>query len=143
MKMRQQFPESVKDIMDSDERVVTLLGDIGVWAFHPVAERYPERVSNIGILEQSMIGVAAGMAKTGLIPIVHTIAPFIVERAYEQLMLDFGYQGVGGNFVGVGASYDYSGLGFTHYCPADVNILSSIPNMQIVLPGTAKEFDVL
>ncbi len=143
MKMRQQFPRSIGEIMDRDERVVTLLGDIGVWSFHEVAERHPSRVSNIGILEQAMIGVAAGMAKTGLIPVVHTIAPFIVERAYEQLMLDFGYQGLCGNFIGVGASYDYSGLGHTHYCPGDVDLLSVIPNMQIVLPGTAEELDRL
>lgn len=143
MKMRQQLPRSVRQIMDCDDRVIALLGDIGVWSFHEAAEQYPGRVNNIGILEQAMIGVAAGMAKTGLIPMVHTIAPFIVERAYEQLMLDFGYQKLGGNFISVGASYDYSGLGYTHYCPGDVNLLSVIPNMQIVLPGTAAEFDAL
>ena len=143
MKIRQQFPLSVKEAMDLDNRVVTLLGDIGVWSFHKAKEEYPDRVYNIGILEQATISVAAGLAKTGLIPVVHTIAPFLVERAYEQLMIDFGYQGLGGNFISVGASYDYAGLGSTHYCPADVNILSNIPGMQVVLPGTAQEFETL
>lgn len=143
MKMRQQFPLSVGQSLDDNEKVVVLLGDIGVWSFHKYKEKYPDRIYNIGILEQATISAAAGLAKTGMIPVVHTIAPFIAERAYEQLKLDFGYQNIGGNFVSVGASYDYSGLGTTHYCPADVNILSSIPNMQIILPGTAEEFDSL
>ena len=81
MKIRQQFPLSVKEAMDLDNRVVTLLGDIGVWSFHKAKEEYPDRVYNIGILEQATISVAAGLAKTGLIPVVHTIAPFLVERA--------------------------------------------------------------
>ena len=143
MKMRQQFPVTVERLMGENDNIVTLLGDIGVWSFNSAKIKYPDRVYNIGILEQAMIGTAAGLAKTGMIPIVHTIAPFIVERAYEQLKLDFGYQKMCGNFVSVGASYDYSGLGMTHYCPADINILSSIPNMQLVLPGNAEEFDAL
>lgn len=143
MKMRQQFPVTVERLMGENNKIVTLLGDIGVWSFNSASIKYPDRVYNIGILEQAMIGTAAGLAKTGMIPIVHTIAPFMVERAYEQLKLDFGYQKMRGNFVSVGASYDYSGLGMTHYCPADINILSSIPNMQIVLPGNAEEFDAL
>lgn len=143
MKMRQQFPLSVLETMDNDDKVVVLLGDIGVWSFHKAKEKYPERVYNIGILEQATISLAAGMSKVGLIPVVHTIAPFLVERAYEQIKVDFGYQNIGGNFISVGASNDYSGLGYTHYCPADVNVLSNIPNMQIVLPGTDEEFDLL
>lgn len=143
MNMRQQMVKSVEDVMNTDSSTITLLGDIGVWGFRNAKADHPERVYNIGILEQATVSVAAGLAKTGMIPIVHTIAPFIVERPYEQLMIDFGYQQLGGNFISVGASYDYSALGFTHYCPADVNILAAIPNMQIVLPGTAAEFDTL
>lgn len=141
--MRRQFIKTVSNIITRDKRVVLLLGDIGVWGFHEVAEKCPDRVYNIGILEQSTIGVASGLAISGFIPIVHTIAPFIVERAYEQLKLDFGYQNLGGNFISVGASYDYAALGSTHHCPADVPILLQIPGMEIVIPGTAKEFDSL
>ena len=66
-----------------------------------------------------------------------------MERGYEQLKDDFGYQNLNGNFVSVGGSFDYSALGMTHYCPGDVGALMQIPNMQIVLPGTAKEMDRL
>ena len=141
--MRQQLTATVTALEEKDERVVLLLNDIGVWAFRHLKEQYPNRVHNLGILEQASIGVSAGLALTGYIPIFHTIAPFIVERGYEQLKDDFGYQNLNGNFVSVGGSFDYSALGMTHYCPGDVGALMQIPNMQVVLPGTAKEMDHL
>ena len=143
MNMRQQFTATVTSLEERDERVILLLNDIGVWAFRHLKAAYPNRVHNLGILEQASIGVSAGLALTGYIPIFHTIAPFIVERGYEQLKDDFGYQNLNGNFVSVGGSFDYSALGMTHYCPGDVGALMQIPNMQIVLPGTAKEMDCL
>lgn len=141
--MRKQFVKTIESILPIDEKLILLLGDIGVFGFRNSFERYPERVYNIGILEQSTIGLAAGLAMTGFIPVVHTIAPFLVERATEQLKNDFCYQQLGGNFISVGASYDYAALGCTHHCPADVSILKNIPNMEIILPGTAAEFDSL
>ena len=141
--MRKQFVKTVEKILAENGKAILLLGDIGVWGFREAFNKYPNRIYNIGILEQSTISLAAGLAKEGLIPIVHTIAPFLVERAYEQLKDDFGYQALGGNFVSVGASYDYAALGCTHHCPADIGALSQIPGMEIVLPGTAEEFDSL
>lgn len=88
--------------MEQDKRVALLLGDIGVFGFKKSFELFPDRVFNIGILEQSTIGLAAGLSMQELIPIVHTIAPFLVERGIEQLKDDFGYQKLGGNFVSVG-----------------------------------------
>ena len=79
----------------------------------------------------------------GFIPIFHTIAPFIVERGLEQIKDDFGYQKLGGNFISVGASYDYVPLGATHQCPGDVGILKNVPEIEIVVPGNPAEFDSL
>ena len=83
------------------------------------------------------------MAAEGLIPVAHSIAPFLVERPFEQLKDDFCYQQLGGNFISIGANYDYSTDGMTHQAPGDVQILRSLPGMQIVVPGTAREFDAL
>lgn len=141
--MRKQFVKTVESILETDKKTVLLLGDIGVFGFKKAFELYPDRVFNIGILEQSTVGMAAGLSMHGLIPIVHTIAPFLIERSMEQLKDDFGYQKLGGNFVSVGASYDYAALGCTHHCPGDVGMLKNIPNMEIVLPGTATEFNLL
>ena len=141
--MRRQFIKTVTSIFENDKNIALLLGDIGVFGFRELFNKYPERVKNVGILEQAMIGMASGLSTEGITPIVHTIAPFLVERAYEQLKLDFGYQHLNGNFVSIGASYDYASLGSTHHCPADVNILKQIPNMEIVVAGNGDEFDKL
>lgn len=140
--MRKQFVETVDDLLRRDERLILLLGDIGVYGFSRLAHDVPSRVLNFGILEQSMMGAAAGLSSEGCIPIVHSIAPFIVERAHEQIKIDFAYQGLLGNLVSVGASYDYAALGPTHHCPADVSLLSNIPGLRIFLPGCAHEFDL-
>ena len=141
--MRKQLIKTVSDILEKDPRVVLLLGDIGVYGFREAFAKYPKRVYNIGILEQASVGLAAGLALEGMIPVFHTIAPFMVERALEQLKVDFGYQGLGGNFISVGGSYDYASLGATHHCPGDVQILKTIPGAQIFVPGHPREFDVL
>lgn len=141
--MRKSFTATVCDVVEHDERLQLILGDIGVFGFKQLAEARPQSVLNIGILEQAMVGVAAGMAMDGRIPIVHSIAPFLVERCLEQLKIDFAYQGLSGKFVSVGASFDYAALGCTHHCPADVGTLLGIPDMDIVIPGTGDEFDKL
>src|SRR5580698_9122617 len=133
--MRKQFVDTIADVMKNDEQLVVLLGDIGVHGFRQVFADYPKRIYNIGILESSTVSTASGLAMAGLIPVVHTIAPFLVERSYEQLKVDFGYQEVNGNFVSVGSSYDYAALGCTHHCPGDVAILKQIPGMSIIVPG--------
>jgi len=143
MSMRKQLVQTVETLLTQNDQLVLLLGDISVFGFRKAFQEFPERVYNIGILEQATIGVAAGLSKTAFIPVVHTIAPFLIERCLEQLKDDFCYQQLGGNFISVGASYDYAALGCTHHCPADVGTLKNLPGMEIILPGTAKEFDQL
>ena len=141
--MRKQFVRTVESLLASDPRLMVLLGDIGVFGFRRAIETYPGRIFNVGILEAGATSLAAGLAKEGMVPVFHSIAPFLVERSFEQLKNDFCYQGLGGNFVSVGASYDYAGLGCTHHCPGDVSELKNLPGMEIVVPGAAEEFDVL
>ena len=141
--MRKQFVTTTTEVFEKDERVVLMLGDIGVWGFNHLFHQYGKRVINSGIMEQASVGICAGLSQAGLKPIFHTIAPFLVERAYEQLKLDFGYQELGGNFVSVGASFDYAALGATHHAPNDVLMLSVIENFEIIVPGHKIEFDAL
>ncbi len=141
--MRSQFAETASRIVMEDEKAVLLLGDIGVFAFRHLLKDFPLRAYNIGILEQSTIGLASGLALSGHYPIIHTIAPFLIERAYEQIKVDLAYQQLGCNLISVGGSYDYAGLGCTHHCPADVAILNKIPSLEIIVPGHKKEFDKL
>jgi transketolase len=87
--------------------------------------------------------MAAGMNKVGLTPVIHTIAPFLIERAYEQIKLDFGYQQLSANFVSVGGSFDYSQLGCSHHCYTDVSLMSHFSRANIFIPGSAEEFNQL
>jgi len=141
--MRKQFVKTIMELMAHDKRLVLLLGDIGVWGFREAAEKWPARVINVGVCEQAMVSLAAGLAMEGLRPVIHTIAPFAVERCFEQLKDDVCYQSLPVNIVSVGASYDYASLGCTHHAPGDVALLKTLPVMEIVVPGTPDEFDQL
>lgn len=139
--MREQMAHTVNDLLTRDERLVLVLADISEGYF--THKSYAERVINVGIMEQTMTSVAAGLALEGFIPVLHSITPFLVERPFEQIKDDFCYQRLGGNFISTGASYDYSTEGMTHHGVGDVAILHSLPGMQITVPGTAEEFDRL
>jgi transketolase len=138
--MRKEFAAVMERELSQNPSSVLLLGDIGVFGHRESFKKFPNRVFNIGILEQSMVSLAAGMAIGGLTPTIHTIAPFLIERAFEQIKIDFGYQSLGGNIVTVGASLDYAALGATHHCPGDIGMMLSIPGAEIYVPGTAREF---
>lgn len=141
--MREQMVETLADLMAADEHIAIVLADISRKQFDPVFARFPARTFNVGIMEQTLIGVAAGLALEGFIPVAHSIAPFLAERPFEQLKDGFCYQGLGGNFIAIGGSYDYSVEGMTHHGAGDVQILRSLPGMRIVVPGTPAEFDSL
>lgn len=141
--MRKAMINAVSEIVSQREDSALLLVDIGVWAFRDVLNRYPQRAKNIGIFEDGTISLAAGLSLSGITPIIYGISPFIAQRALEQLKLDFVYQKTGGNFITTGASYDFSTLGYSHYCPEDVATLRLLPGMEIVAPGTPEQFDTL
>jgi transketolase len=143
LSMRERAGETAADLMDDDPRVAVVLAEISTDQFARALRSHPERAVNVGIMEQTMVGVAAGFAMEGFIPIVHTITPFLVERPLEQIKLDFGYQGLQGTFVSVGGSYDYTAEGFTHHSPADVQVMLTVPGMEVLSPGTPDELDRL
>jgi transketolase len=141
--MRQQMVETLEDMLLHDKRMVIVLADISDELFHSQRQEVRERLFNLGIMEQTMISVGAGFALEGFIPVMHSFAPFLVERPFEQIKDDFCYQQLSGKFISTGASYDYSVEGMTHQGPGDVHIMHGLPNMQIVVPGTPAEFDAL
>lgn len=142
-KIRQQFADTVFSISKKNNKIVVFVGDISHGIMQPFAKRFPDRYYNIGICEPAMVNVAAGLSKMGLIPIVHTITPFLIERSFEQIKLDFGYQKLPINLVSVGATFDYSKLGCSHHSYSDLAIISQFENSQFFYPGSAFEFDVL
>jgi transketolase len=138
--MRKAMLKVVSDLITKDEKSILLMLDIGEWAFHGLKEQYPERVKNIGIFESGTVSIAAGLSLGGLNPIIYGITPFIVQRSLEQIKLDFLYQSLKGNIITTGASYDFSKLGYSHYCAEEVMTLNTLPGIEILTPGTPKEF---
>ncbi|MCW6011217.1 transketolase [Micromonospora sp. CPCC 205371] len=137
--MRETFVDTATALLDDDPRTAVVLADISAVAFEPARRRHPDRVLNVGIREQLMVGVAGGLALTGLRPIVHSYATFVVDRAYEQIKLDIGHQGVGAVLVSVGASYDGSTAGRTHMSPSDVALFDTLDGWTVHVPGHAGE----
>lgn len=137
--MRNSFTDTAAALLDDDPRTAIVLADISASNFAPAARRHPDRVLNVGIREQLMVGVAGGLALTGLRPIVHSYATFAVDRAYEQLKLDLDHQGVGAVVVSVGASYDGSSMGRTHMSPGDVALLDTLTDWTVHVPGHPDE----
>lgn len=142
-KIRNTFAETVTECANKDKNLVVMVGDISHGIFGPFRKDFSNRYFNIGICEQAMVNLAAGLSIQGLNPVVHTIAPFIIERAYEQIKLDFGYQKLHINLVSVGGSFDYSKLGCSHHCYTDLSLMSHFKDSIIVLPGSNIEFDYL
>src|SRR5438067_12848786 len=99
--MRSAFIETLADLAADDPRIVLLTGDLGFMAIEPFSDRFPDRFFNVGVAEQNMVGVAAGLAEAGLIPFVYSIAPFAALRPYEFIRNGPGLHGFPVRIVGV------------------------------------------
>lgn len=141
--MRQEFVDTLLEVGKSDKNLIVLVGDISHFRLLPFVKACPGRYYNIGICEPTLVNMAAGLAILGFYPVIHTIAPFIVERSYEQIKLDFCYQKLGVNIITVGSAFDYSTLGCTHHCYTDFALLKPLPDVQIFFPASALELNIL
>lgn len=134
--MRRRFGKVIADLADNDDRIYIVAGDIGYRVFDEFRDRHPERFINIGICEQSMIGVAAGLALEGLMPWVYTITPFLIERPFEQVKLDVDQQRANVKLVGYS---DYPTLGPTHSALNERALVSLLENTQSFFPKDGEE----
>ncbi|MFD7446362.1 transketolase family protein [Streptomyces sp. NPDC059909] len=141
--MRERFISTTTRLLGEDPRLALVLAEISRDGFQQAERAHPERVINVGIREQLMIGAGGGLALTGMRPIVHTFASFLVERPFEQVKLDFGHQDVGGVLVSAGASYDWPAGGFTHMAPGDVALLDTLDGWTVHVPGHPDEAEAL
>lgn len=141
--MRERFVSVTSGLLDEDHRLALVLAEITMDGFRPARQRHPERVINVGIREQLLIGVGGGLALTGLRPVLHTFASFLVERPFEQIKLDFGHQDTGGVLVSAGGSYDWPAGGFTHMAPGDVALLDTLDGWTVHVPGHPDEAEAL
>jgi transketolase len=136
--MRERFYKLAREALDEDERVAVVTAQIGEDSIgaHP-------RHFDVGIREQLMIGVAAGLALEGYRPVAHSYTPFLVERPWEFLKLDLGHNDLGAVLVSIGASYDAARSGRTHQAPEDVALVAALPGWTIHVPGHHAELERL
>lgn len=136
--MRPRFYEVVRAELEANERLAVVTAEIGTATIGPHPRHF-----NVGIREQLMIGVAAGLALEGYRPVAHSYTPFLVERPYEFLKLDLGHNDLGAVLVSIGGSYDAAHEGRTHQAPEDVAAVSALPGWTIHVPGHVEEMEQL
>lgn len=141
--MRDRFAPVVSRLLDEDPRVAVVLAEIGRDGFTEASRRHPDRVVNVGIREQLLVGAGAGLALAGMRPVLHTFASFLVERPFEQVKLDLGHQDVGAVLVSAVASYDWPAGGHTHMAPGDVALLDTLDGWTVHVPGHPDEAETL
>jgi transketolase len=133
--MRQAFSETLIKLASEDDRVLLLTGDHGYALFDEFRKVLPDQYINAGIAEQNMVGMAAGLAKMGLRPIVYGLSAFVPVRVVEQIKIDVAHDNLPVLLMGDGAGLVYSHLGTTHQSLEDIAVLRSLPNMQIYSPA--------
>jgi len=133
--MRNMFAEALYREATENPDVFIVVADISpVGNMAKFRTEYPERFINVGVAEQSMIGICAGLALKGCQPFAYTIATFSLYRPFEMVRDDLCYQNLPVTVVGMGAGVIYSDHGGTHHTMEDIAIAGAIPNMQIVAP---------
>ncbi len=132
--MRAEFSQWIEDFGGREPRLIFLTGDLGYGALEKVRASLGPRFINMGVSEQNMMSVAAGLAKQGLNPLCYSIAPFAVFRPLEQLRLDVGLHRLPVKIVGNGGGYGYGIMGASHHALEDLAVLSCLPHFLCVAP---------
>jgi transketolase len=137
--MRDEFVRAIIALFQKRNDLVFITADVGYMAVEGIAEAYGERFINVGIAEQNMVSLAAGLAREGHLAWVYGIAPFVAFRPYEQIRTDVCLHKLSVKLVGNGGGYGYGVMGATHHALEDVGALRVLPNMRIYLPLIAAD----
>ena len=135
--------EGLTELMKKDKHTMLLTGDLGWNSFDQIRENYSSQFMNIGLSEQAMVGIAAGMAKMGKNVFVYSIIPFLMYRAFEQVRNDICYHDLPVRLVGTGAGLAYGEAGSTHHPFEDLRIAGALPNLVILNPSDPIEVKIL
>jgi transketolase len=137
--VRTAFFRALLQAAERDERIHLLVGDIGFGVVEPFAKRFPDRFLNVGVAEQNLTGIAAGMALTGKTVFTYSIANFPTLRCLEQIRNDACYHNANVKVVAVGGGFAYGALGMTHHAIEDLAILRALPGMTVIAPADPGE----
>lgn len=134
--MRNEFFKLLEEEMRRDESLFFIAADMGLGLVEPIQREFPDRFLNIGISEQNMIGIAAGLCNTGFRPFCYTISNFITERCFEQIRNDVCLHKYPVTIVGTSTGFDNGLLGPTHQILDDIGCMKILPEMNIYSPGS-------
>jgi len=137
--MRTAFIETACELAEQNERIWLLTGDVGYSVLEGFASRFPERFVNVGVAEQNMTGVAAGLALCGKVIFTYSIANFPTMRCLEHIRNDVCYHNLNVKIVAVGGGLAYGSAGYTHHAVEDLAVMRLMPNMTVVAPGDPVE----
>lgn len=137
--MRDAFIASLIELAKEDDRIALLTGDLGFGVVEKFSSEFPDRFWNCGVAEQSMMSIAAGLAKSGMRPFVYSIANFPTFRCLEQIRNDVCYHNLPVTIVSVGGGLGYGTLGYTHHGIEDIAALRALPNISIYSPADPRE----
>jgi transketolase len=137
--LRTAFIESLSELAASDERVWLLSGDLGYSVLERFIQKFPDRFLNVGVAEQNMMGVAAGLAMSGKIVFTYSIANFPVMRCLEQIRNDICYHNLNVKIIAVGGGLAYGPAGYTHHALEDLAVMRAMPGMTVLAPGDPVE----
>jgi transketolase len=133
--MRDTFSRALYEVAKAKPKVFIVVADISPAAsMAPFRSEFPDRFINVGVSEQSMVSLCAGLALRGCTAFAYTIATFTLYRPFEQVRVDLCYQNLPVTLVGIGAGVAYSTLGGTHHAQEDVALMSALPNMAVLAP---------
>ena len=133
--MRGTFVNTLCDIARQDERIVLLTGDLGFTVLEPFREAHPKRFYNVGVAEQNMVGLATGLAESGLIPFCYSIGTFASLRPFEFIRNGPVLHHLPVRIVGLGAGFEYGTAGTTHFSLEDIGVLRTQPGLDIIAPA--------
>lgn len=137
--MRTNFINQLIEEARHNDKIFLLVGDLGYHVIEPFAEEFPDRFLNVGIAEQNMAGIAAGLAMTGYNVYFYSIGNFPTIRCLEQIRNDIAYHQANVKVVSVGAGYAYGSLGATHQATEEIGALRVLPKMVVATPGDPLE----
>lgn len=137
--MRTAFIKTLCELAEQDERIWLLCGDLGYSVLEGFSSRFPNRFVNVGVAEQNMTGIAAGLALSGKVVFIYSIANFPVMRCLEQIRNDVCYHNLNVKIVTVGGGLTYGSLGYTHHGVEDIAVMRVLPNMTVIAPGDPVE----
>ena len=137
--MRQAFVEELCRAAEKNPDLWLLTGDLGFSVLEPFAERYANRIINVGVAEQNMVGMAAGLALSGMRVVTYSIVNFATLRCLEQIRNDIVYHGLNVLIVCIGAGFSYGTQGYTHHGVEDISVIRSLGEIDIIAPADNTE----